>query len=126
MGGSVPVRVSDNFARNLEAVWDFLERAGEPEVFGRLLDELFDTAIPNLASFPGAGVDFSRRRTLSGEGAARAERLKKRVRRGETLREYIFDDFLVLYLSRPDEVILLSIKHHRQLSFDLRGHWGRT
>ena len=31
------------------------------------------------------------------------------------------DDYLVLYLIRGDRVVFLSIKHHRQLSFDLKG-----
>ena len=32
---------------------------------------------------------------------------------------------LVLYAVRSTNVHLPSIKHHRQLSFDLKGHWGR-
>lgn len=40
-----------------------------------------------------------------------------------TLREYIARDFLILYGARGRTVYLLSIKHHRQLSFDFPAHW---
>ena len=39
------------------------------------------------------------------------------------VREYIASDYLVLYAVRKSTVYLLSIRHHRQLSFDLREHW---
>ena len=40
------------------------------------------------------------------------------------LREYISGDYLMLYAVRGDDLYLLSIKHQRQLSFDLKEHWG--
>ncbi len=39
------------------------------------------------------------------------------------IREYIADDYLLLYAVRDSGVFLLSIRHHRQLSFDLRTYW---
>lgn len=126
MGDRAIVRIAENFRHTLDAVRDFLEEAGAPEVFERLLDDLFATVIANLAEFPDAGIDFLERRALSQEGAVRARRLKGRLAGGDTLREYIIGDYLILYLSRADEVILLAIKHHRELSFDLRGHWARV
>jgi hypothetical protein len=30
----------------------------------------------------------------------------------------------VLYLMRRGQVIFLAVKHHRQLSFDLKGFWS--
>lgn len=39
-----------------------------------------------------------------------------------SLREYVMTDYLVLYLQVEATVYLLSIKHHRQLSFDFEGH----
>jgi len=32
--------------------------------------------------------------------------------------------YLVLYVQVDDSIFLLSIKHHRQLSFDFEAHWG--
>ncbi len=40
------------------------------------------------------------------------------------VREYISTEYLVLYLLEADTVTLLSIKHHAQLSFDLKGLYG--
>lgn len=41
-----------------------------------------------------------------------------------SLREYVMAHYLVLYMRADDDIFLLSIKHHRQLSFDFEGHWG--
>lgn len=54
----------------------------------------------------------------------RLETLKQRLGKNTRLREYISGDYLVLYAVRGDNLYLLSIKHHRQLSFDLKGHRG--
>jgi hypothetical protein len=34
------------------------------------------------------------------------------------------DHYLVLYAQIGEHIHLLSIKHHRQLSFDFEAHWG--
>ncbi len=39
------------------------------------------------------------------------------------LREYVTTHYLLLYAQIRGVVYLLSIRHHRQLSFDLAGHW---
>jgi len=39
----------------------------------------------------------------------------------DDVREYVVDDYTILYLVTGDRVVFLAIKHHRQLSFDLRG-----
>jgi len=44
--------------------------------------------------------------------------------KGDDLREFVMDDYLVLYLVRRGQVIFLAVKHHRQLSFDLKGFWS--
>ena len=41
----------------------------------------------------------------------------------DELREFIVDDYIVLYLLRAGQVVFLFIKHHRQLSFDLMRFW---
>ena len=35
------------------------------------------------------------------------------------------DDYLVLYLVHQRRVIFLDMKHHRQLSFNLKRFWGK-
>jgi len=60
----------------------------------------------------------------SKESLIQFERLNRRLGVA-SVREVIVDDYLVLYAVRSTNVHLPSIKHHRQLSFDLKGHWGR-
>ena len=40
------------------------------------------------------------------------------------LREYVIDHYLVLYAQTEGVIYLLSIKHHRQVSFDFESHWS--
>jgi hypothetical protein len=41
------------------------------------------------------------------------------------LREYVLKDYVLLYALIGKAIYLLAIRHHRQLSFDFEGHWGR-
>jgi plasmid stabilization system protein ParE len=119
------VRVTRNFDKNLADIRRFLEEQEAPREFQSLLEQLFETVIPNLERFPEIGVDFLAKAPQSTEGMMRLETLKQRLGKNTNLREYISGDYLVLYASRGDNIYLLSIKHHRQLSFDLKEHWGR-
>lgn len=118
-----PVRITANFQANLDSIRDFLVAAAAAAEFERLLDRLFDEIIPNLTRFPDLGRDFAARMPQSAEGVAALAALRRKAGRDTTLREYITDDYLLLYAVRAGTVFLLSIRHHRQLSFDLRGHW---
>ncbi|MEJ2231549.1 MAG: hypothetical protein P8X46_10265 [Nitrospirales bacterium] len=52
-----------------------------------------------------------------------AKQLRTRLNRDDDLREFIVDEYLVLYLHRGNHLVFLSVKHHRQLSFDLKRFW---
>ena len=39
------------------------------------------------------------------------------------LREYVMAHYVLLYARTKGSVYLLSIRHHRQLSFDFQGLW---
>ena len=39
------------------------------------------------------------------------------------LRQYLLGDYLILYTQAESTVYLLSIRHHRQLSFDFARLW---
>jgi hypothetical protein len=125
MNRSCRVRVTHNFEQNLADIRLFLEKQEAPQVYSALLERLFEMVIPNLERFPMMGVDFLSRHPQSAEGLARLENLRHRLGEKVSLREYITGDYLVLYAVRGRDVYLLSIKHHRQLSFDLKGHWVR-
>lgn len=116
------VRITRNFDINLAGIRRFLEEQQVPLAFQSWIEELFETMIPNLQRFPDIGVDFLTQAPLSAQGLMRLEILKQRLGKGTSLREYISGDYLVLYAVRGDNLYLLAIKHHRQLSFDLQGH----
>ena len=125
MGRRQTVRIAKNFDNNLADIQRFLEEQKIPREFQSLLEQLFGTVIPNLERFPDMGVDFLAKLPQSTEGMMRLGTLKQRLGKNTSLREYISGDYLVLYAVRGENIYLLSIKHHRQLSFDLKGHWGR-
>jgi len=119
------VRITANFQRNLDSIQAFLAEHDAEPTFAELLGQLFDTIIPNLESFPEMGIDFLPRVPHSKQGLLRLDRLKAQLGRSAVVRELIAGDYLILYALRDLDVYLLAIKHHLQLSFDLRGHWGR-
>jgi hypothetical protein len=51
------------------------------------------------------------------------DRLQGMLSKGDDLREFTVDDYVLLYLVRRTRVYFLAIKHHRQLSFDLQRFW---
>jgi len=111
-----------NFQRNLDDIRVFLAERDDAISFQGLLDKLFDEVIPNLEEFPAMGRDFLLGQPASVEGLQLYKRIKSKA--GNTsIREYIFDQYLILYAIVGGHLYLLSIKHHAQLSFDLSGHW---
>lgn len=111
-----------NFQRNLDDIQAFLAERDEAVYFQGLLNKLFDEVIPNLEEFPAMGRDFLLKQPASIEGLQLYKRIKSKA--GNALiREYIFDQYLILYAIVGDQLYLLSVKHHAQLSFDLTGHW---
>jgi len=118
----VTIKLTANFERNLESIEAFLAEVDAPQAYDRLLDDLSDTLIPNLEHFPTMGRPFLERPVCSVEAANALERLQSKLRGGD-LREYLFADYLVLYAQFDDVIHLLSIKHHRQLSFDFQSLW---
>ena len=116
------VRTTANFEANLDAVEAFLTAAEVSGAFDALLDDLANTVVPNLERFPRMGRSFLNRAANSLEARDAVGRLQARLGAGE-LREYLAGDYLILYALIDRSVYLLSIKHHRQLSFDLGAHW---
>jgi plasmid stabilization system protein ParE len=119
------VTLTANFERNLESIEIFLAEAEAQHAYDALLDDLFFTVIPNLEQFPEIGRSFMNRPAKSIEAVNAVTSLQAKLGNGE-LREYLLSDYLVLYARYDETVYLLSIKHHRQLSFDFSGHWSVT
>ena len=130
MATKLVVKLAANFERNLADIERFLTEAEAPRAYDALLDELLDTVIPNLERFPGMGRPFLSRAAGSVETtnalAALRAKLSALIADPDELREYIMDNYLVLYAQIGGNIHLLSIKHHRQLSFDFEAHWGAS
>ena len=128
MAKKLVVKLTANFERNLADIERFLTEAEAPQAFDGLLDELLDTVIPNLERFPGMGRPFLNRAVGSVEATnaliALRTKLKAVLADSNSLREYVMGHYLVLYAQIDGNIQLLSIKHHRQLSFDFEAHWG--
>lgn len=120
------VKLTANVERNLEELEAFLLEAEAPHAFDALLEELTDTVIPNLESFPGMGRLFLERPARSVEvanGMARLTRQLRALAEDGELRDYGMTHYLLLYARINGTVYLLSIRHQRQLSFDFQALW---
>lgn len=113
---------TENFSANLAAIEVFLEPDGRA-AFDRLLDKLFDETIPTLCRFPQSGRTFLNRAIKSTKAEELVKRLRRLIKKDDMLRECLMEDHLVLYLVRQNTIVFLAIKHHRQLSFDLKHFW---
>jgi plasmid stabilization system protein ParE len=120
------VKFTANFERNLEEAERFLLGADAPQAFDALLNELSETVIPNLERFPDMGRLFFERPTRSVETSNAIDRLKRKLKavaKDGEIREYVMSHYLLLYARFDATIYLLSIRHHRQLSFDFQSLW---
>lgn len=118
-GGHVELTAS--FVERLESIETFLTEAGAPQAYDKLLDELRRTVIPNLRRFPRIGRRYLDKPPQSAEAMAQLAGLPRGS--ADTLREYLHGDYLILYALTDATVYLLSIRHHRQLSFAFAKLW---
>jgi plasmid stabilization system protein ParE len=120
------VRLARNFETNLEAIELFLAEQGNTEAFDSLVTTLAATVIPNLERFPLMGRLVLERPIRSVEVANSSEGVQSdlaAISSAAELREYLLSHYLLLYMVDGEQLTLLSIRHHRQLSFDLQAMW---
>jgi ParE toxin of type II toxin-antitoxin system, parDE len=120
------VRFTASFEASLETVETFLSETGQASAYDRLLDLLEGTAVHFLERFPAMGRPFMSMRSGSYEALVKTEELVERLDRlpaGSMVREYLLQDYLILYLHADDSVYLLSIRHYRQVSFEFEHLW---
>ena len=121
------VELTSSFLERLDTIEAFLLEADAGFAFDALLAALRATVFPNLQRFPRMGRRYLANPPQSAEALAQLAALAAGVPDG--LREYLHGDYLVLYsvvdASAQDhaKVHLLSIWHHRQLSFDFARLW---
>jgi len=117
------VELTKSFLERLDSIEAFLTEADAAFAFDDLLAELRATVIPNLARFPRIGRRYLDKPPQSAEALAQLATLPAGA--ASALREYLHGDYLMLYAAMDDRatVYILSIRHHRQLSFDFARLW---
>ena len=119
-----PVELTASFIEGLESIEAFLAEADAPQAYDELLDGLRRTVIPNLGRFPRIGRRYLDQPPQSAEAMALLAALPPGA--ADALREYLHGDYLILYtVATPGQLVhLLSIRHHRELSFQFSRLWA--
>jgi plasmid stabilization system protein ParE len=115
------VELTDSFLARLDSIEDFLTEADAAFAYDDLLAGLRATVVPNLARFPLMGRRYLDQPPQSVEALEQLAKLP--VGAVDRLRVLLHGDYLMLYSVIDEVVYLLSIRHHRQLSFDFPGLW---
>ena len=115
------VKLTASFLERLDAIEEFLTGADAHFAYDDLLAELRSTVIPNLRRFPRMGRRYLDQPPHSAEALTQLARLPAGA--PDALRQYLLADYLILYTQAESTVYLLSIRHHRQLSFDFARLW---
>ncbi len=117
------VELARSFLERLDAIEAFLAEADAAFAFDNLLEELRTAVIPNLARFPRIGRRYLDSAPQSAEALAQLAALPAGA--AGALREYLHGDYLMLYsvMDANATVFFLSIRHHRELSFDFARVW---
>lgn len=118
------VELTASFLKRLESIEAFLMEADAASACADLLIELRSEVIPNLRRFPLIGRRYLDHPPQSVEALAQLAALPS----GEAskLREYLSGHYLILYTVAESETVvtLLSIRRHRQISFDFAKLWS--
>jgi plasmid stabilization system protein ParE len=117
----IHVELTASFIERLESIETFLAEADALQAYDKLLDGLRRTVIPNLRRFPRIGRRYLDKPPQSAEAMAQLAALPPGT--ADALREYLHGDYLILYTLTGSTVYLLSIRHHRQLSFAFAKLW---
>jgi len=117
------VELTASFMERLDAIEAFLVDADAGFALDDLLAEIRATVIPNLRRFPRIGRRYLANPPQSAEALAQLAALPAGA--PDALREYLHGDYLLLYaaMDAQNTVYLLSVRHHRQLSFDFARLW---
>jgi hypothetical protein len=118
------VKLAASFLACLESIEIFLAEAEAAHAYDDLLTMLRAEVIPNLRRFPQMGRRYLDQPPRSVEALALLATLPPGA--ADSLRVYLAGDYLILYVvdKAGSVTTLLSIRHHRQLSFDFGKIWN--
>ncbi|WP_310388540.1 type II toxin-antitoxin system RelE/ParE family toxin [Roseateles sp.] len=115
------IELTASFLARLASIEVFLTQADAAFAYDDLLAGLRSIVIPNLARFPRIGKRYLEHPPQSTEALAQFAQLPAGT--ADSLRVYLHGDYLILYSVAEPMVHLLSIRHHKQLSFDFARLW---
>ena len=115
------VELTSSFLAELDGIELFLAEAEAASAYDELITGLQTTVVPNLARFPLVASRYLDQPPQSLEALQQLACMP--VGTIDKLRVYLQGDYLMLYSVVDGQVSLLSIRHHRQLSFDFAGLW---
>lgn len=115
------VELTASFLERLASIEAFLSEADALFAYDDLLAGLRHTVVPNVSRFPRMGKRYLDQPPQSTEALAQLAQLPAGA--ADALRIYLHSDYLILYTVADTTVYLLSIRHHRQLSFDFARLW---
>ena len=122
----VTVKLTANFVHKLEEIEQLLIDENAAPAYDVLIDDLLETVVSNLERFPAMGQSFIDRPLRSVETSNGIDMLRDKlgkIDRNSEIREYVLQDYLLLYTLTGTEILLLAIRHHKQLSFDFKALW---
>ena len=121
--GKARIRAAQNFLANLDAISELLletrpeDAAASFQALQRDIDELL--SLLELHPAIGRPARFLNSRSVQArERAGRVLRLAGSLQIAE-LREYVLREYIVLYAASNADVVLLAIKHQRQLRYSV-------
>jgi len=115
------VELTASFLERLASIEAFLSEADALFAYDDLIAGLRHAVVPNLSRFPRMGKRYLDQPPQSTEALAQLAQLPAGA--ADALRIYLHSDYLILYTVADTTVYLLSIRHHRQLSFDFARLW---
>lgn len=96
----------------------YLVEAGAVEAAQELLDQAYDALPQRLAQLPRIGRELVPHNPEAAEVLAVWAVVRKLLGDDIELREYLLEDYLVLYAVHQDFIHLLTLQHHRQSGFN--------
>lgn len=117
------IQAAESFVRNVRAVQSFLQQQDDASAAARydaLLVQLKD-AREHLRWNPAAGrpARFMRAQSAQGQALAAQAKALATAHAAPELREWVVKPYVLLYAHGSDRVVLLALKHERQLVFQL-------
>lgn len=81
-------------------------------------EDLFERIVPALERHADIGRPYSLRKLGSeAEAVLLAELTPQLASRAAAAREWVEREFTILYIVTPEKVLLVNLKHHRQLGY---------